>query len=146
MTREAGRSITVTDFTEGKARAVCTTVPKELQSLSPATTVPLAGMKSLVVRAKFVRARFAPALPAQTAGPLATMPSPAARATFTPTLSAASAMAVRSAAIRLAGAPASAAEAVFTVADGAEGTQLSTRLLFNSHIQNWRTTRCDKPS
>ena len=53
ITREAVRFTTVTDFIEGKARAVCTTVPNERQNLSPATTEPLAGMTSLAVRAMF---------------------------------------------------------------------------------------------
>src|SRR5689334_6436190 len=62
ITRQAGRFTTATDF-EAKPRAVCTTVPTARQSLSLATTQPLAAMPSIAVRAM-----FAPVLSAATAG------------------------------------------------------------------------------
>jgi hypothetical protein len=102
---------------------VFTTILKGRQNLFAATEGLLGAMPSLVPKAMFT---LGPS-PA-TAGLSAAMPSLAARAAFAPALSAVSGLAERNGVFRRAGAPASAAEAVFTgeavfEADATERTQ-----------------------
>jgi len=129
ITRKAGRFITATDSIEATAPAVITTVPKERHSLRAGKVRARAGLTTVPERRR--------SLSVATTGLLAATPSLAARVVFAPAPSAVLRPAERNGIFRRAGAPASAAEAVFA-ADATE------RIQFISHIQNGRTTRCDK--
>ena len=111
ITHKAGRSITATDSIETKPRTVLTTPLKGRQSLSLATTEPLAAMPNLVPKAMLILV-----LSAATAELLA------ARVEFAPEPSAVLVVAGRNGAFRRAEAQASAA--VFMEADATERTQL----------------------